>query len=404
MYKVVAGDTFELISRKVYGTENYTGLLKKANPGVQEPLIIGTTITTPSLPTQTRLRNVASTQFADEVVLYINGQRFRFWTQITLTRSYDSISTIDFVSPWDGTAQDLRQAFKPFQYPQIRLEIGGELMFVGFAITPQPSLTADGKTITISCYSKPGVLSDCTPTLAGDQLEFKEVGLPEIAASLCAPFSIPVQFSAGAGSSFEQVACNPENKILSFLTTLAQQQNMVIGDTPEGRLEFKRFTAGPTVGALRQGLSPLISAQPIFNAQQFYSHVTGIGLGDVGEDTTRYTLANIGAPSFRPLTFTAQDVDAGELVDAVQAKVGRMYADAIVYSVEVATWRTQQGDLWEPGQVVTLNAPDAFVYSDYDFMIKDVIMTRTDTSKTATLTLVLPQAYAGQIPERRPWD
>jgi len=49
-YNVIAGDTFDLIARKKYGTETEAGRISRANPGVVEPLAPGVALVIRNFP------------------------------------------------------------------------------------------------------------------------------------------------------------------------------------------------------------------------------------------------------------------------------------------------------------------------------------------------------------------
>jgi prophage tail gpP-like protein len=76
----------------------------------------------------------------------------------------------------------------------------------------------------------------------------------------------------------------------------------------------------------------------------------------------------------------------------------------IQYAVEVPSWRDPAGKLWEPYSTVSLLAPDAMVYSSYDFIIQEIEFTKTSKMEKAILTLVVPGAYSSKLPEKLPWD
>ena len=78
-----------------------------------------------------------------------------------------------------------------------------------------------------------------------------------------------------------------------------------------------------------------------------------------------------------------------------------MFASAIQYSVTVSTWRNPLGLLWDAGDTVALTSEGAMIYSETNFIVKNVVFTRGDT---AVLELVLPEVYSGGIPENLPWD
>jgi prophage tail gpP-like protein len=74
------------------------------------------------------------------------------------------------------------------------------------------------------------------------------------------------------------------------------------------------------------------------------------------------------------------------------------------YSVSVSTWRDSLGSIWAPDTTVTLEAPDAMIYSAFSFIIRSVSFDRDGFSETATLDLVIPGSFSGQQPEALPWE
>ena len=79
-YKVIANDTFEIISRKVYGVEIEAGLIARANPGVFEPLTEGIVIIIPDRPDASQIITAQAPSISkNEIALSIEDKRFRFW-------------------------------------------------------------------------------------------------------------------------------------------------------------------------------------------------------------------------------------------------------------------------------------------------------------------------------------
>ena len=98
----------------------------------------------------------------------------------------------------------------------------------------------------------------------------------------------------------------------------------------------------------------------------------------------------------RPYTFTVQDTLDADVQAACEGKAGRMFAGAIAYTVQVATWRTPAGKLWAPNTTVTLYAPGEMIYTEYEFLIRSVAFSRpSDEGSVASLTLTVPEAFAG---------
>jgi len=81
-----------------------------------------------------------------------------------------------------------------------------------------------------------------------------------------------------------------------------------------------------------------------------------------------------------------------------------MFASAISYNIEVATWRSPNGNLWSPNTTIKIQAPGAMIYEPYEFLIKSVTFKGERSGRIASLSLVLPGAFSGRIPEGLPWD
>lgn len=406
-YNVIAGDTFDSIARKTYGSEKDADLIRRSNPGIAEPLSAGTVLTVPSLPGAPQNVPVqAPADTEDEVAILIDGKRFRFWDKVRITRSIDTMDTVEFGAPFDADAPGFRDTFRPFSFKTVVITVGGTPLFTGTMVAVNPVIENAQKIISVSGYSLPGVLNDCTAPASSFPLEYDNQGLRDIATTLAAPFGISVDFQADQGAVFERVASEPGKKVLAFLTELAKQRNLIISSSPRGKLVFlQSIESGQPVARLQQGIAPVLSVTPFFSPQEYYSHITGIEPVVVGLAGSQFTVKNprlLGVT--RPLTFNAPDTLDADVKSAVEAKAGRMYGSMASYSVRVATWRDPNGNLWEPNTLIKLSAPDAMIYNEYEFVIRSVEFNRERAVETATLNLVIPGSFSGKIPEALPWD
>lgn len=406
-YNVINGDTFESIARKKYGTEKEADRINRANPGVSEPLTAGTVLTVPTLPDapQDTLSN-APAATGDEVAILIDGQRFRFWDRVRVTRSIDTMDTVEFGAPFDADAPGFRETFRPFSFKPVVITVGGTPLFTGTMVAVSPAVENSQKIVSVSGYSLPGVLNDCTSPASTYPLEFNDQGLRDISAALASPFGIAVEFQADQGAIFERVASEPGKKVLAFLTELAKQRNLVISSTTRGKLLFSQsIETGTPVARLQQGSAPVMAVTPFFSPQEYYSHITGIEPVIVGLAGSQFTVKNPRLQGVtRPITFNAPDTLDADVKAAVEAKAGRMFGNMASYSVRVATWRDPQGNLWDPNTIVKLQAPEAMIYNEYAFVIRSVEFEREGRKETATLNLVIPGSFSGKVPESLPWE
>jgi len=406
-YEVISGDSLEIIARKVYGSELEADNIRRANSGVTEPLTTGTSLTIPPLAgAPTNRPSSAPSDNINEVALSIDGDRFRFWENIRISLSIDKFSTIDFSAPFEHTAAGFKERFSPLSYKPTQILVEGEPLFTGTILPVSPVLAPGKKTVSVSAYATPGVLGDCPSPANAFPLEFNGQNLTEIATTLAKPFGVDVAIVGSAGANFARVNQKTGDKVLSFLTGLAKQRGLLITDDALGKLLiWTAKTTAPPVAILKQGESPLISVTPTIAPQQFYSHITGIEPTRSGSTGSKFTVKNPHLNGVvRPFSFTVSDTKNSDLKQAVNAKMGRMFGDAVSYSVAVSTWRTPAGKLWGKGDIIELTAPDAMVYSPYKFIIRDIELNKTSTTESAVLTVTLPEAYSGEIPEVMPWD
>lgn len=408
-YTTIAGDTFESIARKQYGVDLEASRIRNANPGAAEPLAAGITLVVPDLPgAPQNVPQQAASDSQSETAVLIDGERFRHWEQIRITRAIDAVDTLEMGAPLNILFRDI---FRPFSYKSITVTVGGEPLFTGTMIGVTPMLEPARKSVSVSAYSLPGVLSDCTAPAAafgsgGSELEFNNQTLQGIADKLAGFFGLAVIFDDDPGAPFARESIGAGGKVMAFLATLAKQRNLIISSSPRGELVFLRASeAGQPVARLQQSEFPLTAITPFFNPQEYYSHITGLEPVLVGLAGSQFTVKNPRlAGVMRPITFDADDVEGGDIKAAVEAKAGRMFGSAVSYSVDVPTWRDANGELWTPNTTVTVNAPDAMIYSDYAFTVRNIEFNREGSTETATLNLVLPGSFSGRIPETLPWD
>lgn len=407
-YKALAGDTFESIARKVFGDHNQAGALIRANPGIVEPITAGATVFVPDLPgapTNTVQRSASGS--LNETAVYIDGQRFRHWTGITIGRSLDNISTVSFIGPFEESEPVFRDRFKPLKFRPLEVTIGGRRVFTGTMINPYSQAEPEQVVLSVNGYGKPGILNDCTlPVSAYPELENFDLTLAEIAKIVSGPFGISTSIDTDPGPTFEDVAAEEEQKVMSYLIKLAKQRNLVITDTVDGKLLFTRsIITGKPVASLAQGEPGIISVDPLFSPQEYYSEITGIVPVLAGIEGPSYTVKNKHLQDvFRPLTMMFDDATDADLKTAVDNRVGRMFANAISYRVRVPSWRDPKGELWKPNTFFQLTAPGAMIYNPYKFIIRNVDLVRTSDEETAELLLTVPGSFSGGVPEALPWD
>jgi prophage tail gpP-like protein len=352
-------------------------------------------------------------EIEEDLQIQIDRNYFGNWSEVEVSLSIDSFATVSLTAPFAIENRKFRDNFRPFMFQELEVDTHLQPLFNGYILVPQPKHEPNSSSVTVTGYSKPAVLEDCSMPLkhpltnAPVPREFKKLTLRAIAESICDPFGIKVDFRGDEGKPFDKVRCGPEKKLHEFLADLAKQRNKVLGNTVDGKLLiWQSVDPGDPVARFEQGKLPVTTVEPKFSPQNYYSEITGFAAKKRGKAPAKSTVQNpwLRAP-FRPDTFKLEDTERADAPEATQAKMGRMFASMVSYTIpDIPTWRDPNGKVWQPNTTVTLLYPPAMIYTETEFLIRNVSLKSNKDATTATLDLCLPGAFNGKIPKSLPWD
>lgn len=342
----------------------------------------------------------------EDVSILIDGARWDSWDTLEITRSLTSMRTVSFVSPFEPERSLFRETFQPFSYKPLELRVGDEVLFTGTLVGVDPDTSSDARIVKVTAYSKPAVLTDVVEPASAYPLELNGLSLEQVATRLLEPFGLEVQLDDDEGATFRRVAIEPQDAVLPFLIELAKQRGLVISDTAAGALRiWKSIEAGTTpVARFAEGEPPLRSVRSTFAPQRYFSELTGIAKARSGRAGSRFTVQNPHLEVLRPGAVQLDDTDDADVPTATEARLGRMFGNALAVAISLPTWRTSAGDLWEPNTALLLEAPGAMIYRQTEFLIRTVALRQDAESIVAELGLVLPGAFSGEAPAELPWD
>lgn len=364
---------------------------------------------------------------AEKIELLINGKKFANWFDLEVTLSVDTFDSVGFSAPFEPSRSDFRRTFVPFGFAPVQVLLNGDPLFSGTMIDIDPVRNVDSGMVTVQCYAFPAVLEDCTaPTNAGYKgrrpkgplkTEFqKGLTLRQIAQQLCDPFDLDCEFRGDPGAVFERMSIGVEKKIHEFLVPLAKQRGFVITNTEDGKLLFwKTIARGVPVVQFVEGVPPLTTVRPKFSPRDYHSQITGYAPAKRGKPgggpSTEFNpwlgkLLDAGAPinEYRPLSCKFDDTERAAAQEATRAKLGRMFGSMCSWDIEdLPTWRDSDGKLWDPNTALTLLCPGAMIYKESELLIRQVKLRQSTDKLSASLNVVLPGAWSGEVPSDLPW-
>ena len=420
-HTVVAGDTLSRIAIRYYGKgERWTDIVKS------NPQLVGRRTTSDGSPVirsgdmllipgydEGFSANKGETVVLDanakrDITLFIDGKKFTGFTALTIDSPVDSFDAFSFSAAWDSSNVFIRSAFRPFSYKRCEVRYDEEVLFRGVMLPSVPQISPESKTIGVQGYPLCGVLSDsCIPDSIYPP-QFDGLTLKQIADTVCEPFSVSVRMNDDGGAAFEKVGIEAGEKVFDFLKKLAEQRGLFLSNTSDGALLIWKPKTEVVSASFKEGEAPFVSCVPSFDGQNMFSHLTGFTKVSRLKESEKYTYENnylIKNGVLRQHTVTIDDAESDTLESSVKALAGRMYASAVKYTLTVTGHRDKNGRLYRKNMTVSLFAPDAEVYRDTELQVDSVQLSRSDSDgDIAVLSLVLPGARTGQLPEVFPWE
>ncbi len=336
-----------------------------------------------------------------------SGERFGHWTEAELVRGLDGYTALSLTGPFDHERDEVRRAFQPLAFPKVTVTVNDELVLTGYVKDVAPNEEAGMSSVWVTVYSIAHELTEITAAPLILPLEFNGLDLRQISDRLVTT-SIGEQslFEGPPGAVFARVRAEPDATIHSFLVDLAIQRAFVLTDAPSGALVF-RAEARPGAPVARLQGQPLVRVSATFNPSSWYSSVTGRASRKAGKSGARYTEFNPLYRANHPRHFTMRvgDTTPADVPDTAHAAIGRMVASVVSYTVDdLPSWRDPAGKLWAPNTTVTLLAPGAMIYRETELLVRSVKLRQTPEAETASLELVLPGTFGGELPKGLPWD
>jgi prophage tail gpP-like protein len=380
-HNVASGDTLESISVRYFGTFSKWNKIVQANPQLSgrrkasdgSPLIYpGDNLVIPdenksaAVPASPQIKKTIQLSDTEaDVSIVIDGYKFLGFTGYELTLAYDTFDTFSFSAPFDIAEKEIGEVLQPFSFKDCTVYYKGKLVFKETLLTPDPELTDKAKEITLQGYPLCGVLNDCTIPLAQYPAEYNGLNIQEIAQPIADAYGIQLVLDGKPGGPFTDVAVEPTEKVLEFLSKLSKQRDLLFRNDEEGRLVFFNAKEEKPFATFEEGKSPLISIKPKFKAQEFFSHIIGFTKTDSDTDSDQFVFENqylIKKGITRCQTIIVDDAEDGSsLESAVKAYAGRMFADCVAYELECEGHVNADGEVFKKGMIVCIQAPGAMI-------------------------------------------
>jgi len=332
-----------------------------------------------------------------KITVKIGSEIYDFFTSVTLTLKYDGIaSAFSITSYFDEKNESHIKLFKPLQYKLVQIYADDVLVLTGTILNVSFNEIASKQLATISGYSLPGILEDCNIPTSLYPLQSDNRTLKEIADNLCKPFGIGVEVDSSVldlvNKPYKKTTADEKQSVKSYLTSLANQRNIILSHTPEGKLLFtKAKTNGIPIDNYKY-----LSRKLDISGQKIHSQITAIMQPKVeAENAAESNIENPFISNFRPAVVQQNSGDDNDTGDAAQNMIqAEMKNIKLAIDIDNIVW--ENGDLILPNNIIAVMAPELYLFNKVNFFIEQVTIKKDKSSESASLTAYLPQVYSGE--------
>jgi prophage tail gpP-like protein len=273
----------------------------------------------------------------------------------------------------------------------------GATVITGYVDDTKPRYDRQAHSITISGRDKTADLVDCSAIYKSGQWSNKKI--EQIAADLCAPFSIRVLVATDTGAPLPIFAIQEGASVFEELERAARMRALLLVSDGLGNLLLTRAGTVKAPAGLTEGEN-ILTAEGEFGWKDRYSDyiVKGQSKGDDDNygETVAHQTASVkdgGITRYRPLIVMAEDQDGNAtLMQRAEWERNVRAGRGTRATVTVQGWHVD-GTLWTPNTITRLVSPK--LSADLDVLIVSAGYSIDDDSGTVTtLQVAHPNAFA----------
>lgn len=376
--------------------------------------------------------NQGSLTDQSKITLQIGSEKLSGFSGLQVSLGIDTASNAyAFSVPWTSTPENIAR-FKPFRPDIIKVRIDDELVLTGYLEVSGWNINDSQGILTIQGRSASAPIVDYS---AGPPFQFQNITFNDFGREMWKAVGGNVTRTTETFTDFNEegkrelleieslnggavaiaspdtgkiseISITPGQSLYEVLSQLASANGLWAIPTPTGQLGYKKLDSGmPSVATLVEGQGPVRSVTATADITKRFQRYMVVGAFEGNPEATAevsdpetFGLAKRGR-KIAPLNQQSTDMD-----QAARFLRSTALIDSYTASCEVEGWH-YNGNLWQPGKIIVLQAPGAYINNPSRFMIKNVTLQLDESGGQITgLDLAIPEAYDGTEPEALPWQ
>ena len=351
--------------------------------------------------------NPGSLNNQSKIELLIDGENLSGFEGLQVVRAIDSAADgYSFSLPWDPTPENIRR-FQPFKVRKVFIKFDGKTIVTGYFEKLSFSTSASGRRLNVQGRSASGTIMDWSagPPFQLENLSFNDVSR-KLSQAIFSDWEAGVVFVKNDTPPIGQVTIKPGETMFKVMSTLASGHGLWARPTAEGRLEYLKFDSKrASVATLFEGISPVKTITSDHDVTKRFQKYMVLYTAD-GEtyQAEESDYQDLGL-AVRGRTISELGQQTNGIYKAAEFARSRAVINSYVATIEVDGWH-YNGTLWNPGDIITVKAPGAFILKATRLIIVRVTYKNDESAgQSCLLDLGIPEVYDGTAPklEALPW-
>jgi prophage tail gpP-like protein len=322
------------------------------------------------------------------VRIEIGGKSYDNFTLDNLSLMYNSItSTFGFSGLYDF-------ASSANEFPTIKIYHGDDLVLTGTIINQSFETNAKPTLVSISGYSKAGVLDDCTIPESMMPLELNDVSLKEVCEKILPYFGIEFTYENSVAElmtkKFEKTSFDFDKTIKSVIVDLANERGIFCNHTANGNIRFTDSSASNL--SITEHFEDFgnLNATLDINRQGMHSDITVLASSNDSTITEgEYTIKNPYVKTKRPIICKMQNGDSLDVKEFARLKLSTE-----LRGIELKITTTK---FVKPGRLITIKSSKLRLNKPTAFFVEQTDIKQDVNGLTYDLKCVLKDVYTKTI-------
>ena len=378
--------------------------------------------------------NPGSLTDQSKITLQIGNEKLSGFSGLQVSLGIDTASNAyAFSVPWTSTPENIAR-FKPFRPDVVYIYVDGQEdpILTGYVEVSGWNISEAQGILTIQGRSASAPIVDYS---AGPPFQFQNITFNDfgremwkaVGGNVTKTTETFTEYVDGEGlvsrslesinggavaiakpdtGKISEISITPGQSLYEVLSQLASAQGLWAIPTADGQLSYVKLKSdSKPVATLIEGQGPVRSVTATADITKRFQKYMVVGAFEGNPEATAevsdpevFGLAKRGR-KIAPLNQQSTDMD-----QAARFLRSTALIDSYTASCEVEGWH-YNGNLWQPGTIITLKAPGARINNPSRFMIKNVTLQLDESGGQITgLDLAIPEAYDGTEPEVLPWQ